>query len=155
MDTARLNQWLTLGANLAVLVGILLLVAELAQNRELMRAQMRTELSNGIIEILGFTATNPVLAEIVQRADNGEELTHSELLQYRHRVYGLFRYLENLHYQYRIGLFEEQEYSSQKLAWAAYLNNSNAAATEWCRLRPSVSPKFRKEVDAVLERHRC
>jgi len=155
MDTGRLNQWLTLGANLAVLIGILLLVAELAQNRELTRAQMRTELSKGIIEILSFTATDPVLAKIVQRADKGEKLTDSELLQYRHRVYGLFRYLENLHYQYRIGLFDEQEYSSQKLAWAAYLNNSKAAATEWCRLRPSVSPKFRKEVDAVLERYRC
>lgn len=155
MDTGRLNQWLTFCANVGVLVGILLLVAELAQNRELMRAQMRTELSNGIIEILSFTANDPGLADIVRRADNGEELTDTELLRYRHRDYALFRYLENLHYQYRIGLYDEQEYLPQKLAWAFYLNNSKAAAAEWCRLRPSVSPDFRAAVDEVLERYPC
>ena len=39
MESERLNRWLTLGANLGVLVGILLLVFELNQNRDLVRAQ--------------------------------------------------------------------------------------------------------------------
>ena len=32
MKAAKLNRWLTLGANLGVLVGIFLLIAELNQN---------------------------------------------------------------------------------------------------------------------------
>ena len=40
MDSDRLNKWLTLGANLGVLTGIILLILELDQNADLMRAQM-------------------------------------------------------------------------------------------------------------------
>ena len=40
MDTNRLNQWLTLGANVGVLVGIILILIELDQNSDLMRAQI-------------------------------------------------------------------------------------------------------------------
>jgi hypothetical protein len=40
MDLEKTNQWLTLLTNIGVLIGLLLLVFELNQNRELMRAQM-------------------------------------------------------------------------------------------------------------------
>ena len=36
----KLNRWLTLGANVGVLVGIVLILIELRQNADLMRAQM-------------------------------------------------------------------------------------------------------------------
>ena len=39
LNTVKLNQWLTLGANLGVLAGLLLLVVELNQNHEMMRSQ--------------------------------------------------------------------------------------------------------------------
>ena len=40
MDSNKVNRWLTLGANLGVLVGIVLILIELNQNSELMKAQM-------------------------------------------------------------------------------------------------------------------
>ena len=40
MKPDNLNKWLTLGANVGVLIGIILLVAELNQNSTLMRAQI-------------------------------------------------------------------------------------------------------------------
>ena len=40
MDTDRLNRWLTLGANFGVLVGLVVLIVEIGQNTEMMRAQM-------------------------------------------------------------------------------------------------------------------
>ncbi len=39
MDSDRLNRWLTLGANLGVLVGIIFLAAEIRQNSDLARLQ--------------------------------------------------------------------------------------------------------------------
>jgi len=35
MNTDRVNKWLTLGANVGVLAGLILLVAEIRQNTEL------------------------------------------------------------------------------------------------------------------------
>ena len=40
MDSEKVNRWLTLGANLGVLVGIILILMELNQNADLMKAQM-------------------------------------------------------------------------------------------------------------------
>ena len=51
MDSAGLNRWLALGANLAVLIGIILILAELNQNAELMRAQMTQARGEHIMQI--------------------------------------------------------------------------------------------------------
>ena len=101
MDTDKVNRWLTLGANLGVLVGIILLVVELEQNREMMQAQTRNELSNSIIHLLSESAGNTELASIMLRANMGDELTPVQFLQYRERQFAMYRYWENVHYQYR------------------------------------------------------
>ena len=40
MDTDNINKWLTLGANIGVLIGLVLLLIELDQNSDLVRAQI-------------------------------------------------------------------------------------------------------------------
>ena len=155
MKAKRINQWLTLGANFGVLIGIVLLLVELDQNSKMMKAQTRFEVSQGIVELMSLSAGNEQLAGVLRRADGGEELSPDEYRQFQHRSIALFRYLENLHYQYRQGLFDETEFSTQKEAWTWYLNTSKAAVAEWCFIRPSVSPEFRAEVDNALEKYRC
>jgi len=150
-----LNRWLTLGANVGVLIGIVLLLMELNQTELMMRAQTRTELSNGIVEILHVSASNPQLASLIRRADDGEELSADEIQQYQHRSWALFRYLENIHYQYRLGLYDESEYLAQRNAWGGYLNRSKAAVAAWCKYRMTVAPEFRAEVDGQLHRSAC
>ena len=155
MKTKHVNQWLTLGANFGVLIGIILLLVELHQNSTMMRAQTRYEVSQGIVNLLSPSANNEQLASLLRRANSGKELTPDEYLQFQHRSFALFRYLENLRYQFRQGLFGEAEFLTQKRAWTAYLNSSKAAVTAWCTLRPSVSPEFRAEIDDVLEKYTC
>ncbi len=155
MKAKRINRWLTLGANFGVLIGIILLLVELDQNSTMMRAQTRNEVSQGIVDLLSLSANNEQLASLLRRADSGEELTPDEYLQFQHRSFALFRYLENLHYQYRQGLFDEAEFATQREAWKMYLNFSKAAVTVWCLYRPTVSPEFRTEVDSVLDRYTC
>ena len=50
MDSHWLTRWLTLGANIAVLIGIVLVIVELTQNREMMRAQTRHDMAIGIVD---------------------------------------------------------------------------------------------------------
>ncbi len=51
MDNHRLNRWLTLGANIGVLIGLLLLILELRQNHEIMRAQIKHDLAMGLVTV--------------------------------------------------------------------------------------------------------
>lgn len=99
MNLDRLAKWLTIGANLGVLLGLLLLIAELAQNREMMRAQIRHEMATGIVNLLQTPANNDQLAGVLLRGINGEELKPTELFQFELRTNALFRYWEDVHYQ--------------------------------------------------------
>ena len=65
MDSGRLTRWLTLGANVAVLAGLALVVVELSQNREMMRAQTRHQVAAGIVDLLLVPAGNQQLADLI------------------------------------------------------------------------------------------
>lgn len=50
MNRDKVNRWLTLGANFGVLIGIILILAELNQNADLMRAQMTQARGENVIQ---------------------------------------------------------------------------------------------------------
>ena len=151
MDTRRLMRWLTLGANLAVVAGIVLLIMELEQNRQQMRAQTRHELAMGIVDLLQTLAANEQLADVFARALAGEPLTPTEQFQFRLRTNALFRYWEDVHYQYRLGLYDDVEFERQRDAWKASMSNSRLAVEYWCEVRSLYSPEFTAEMDRLVE----
>jgi hypothetical protein len=155
MDSDRLNRWLTLGANLGVLVGIILLIVELDQNREMMKSQTRNDLAMGIVGIQRGISENNQLADVIARAEAGETLTPSETVQFSTRSFAMYRYWENVHYQYRVGLYDEVEYSKQKDSWYGYMNANKANVQIWCNSRDIFSPAFAAEVDSLLKKYQC
>ena len=150
-----MQRWLTLAANVGVLVGIFLLIAELGQNRSMMRAQTRNELSIGIVDLFVRVAENEQLASLRVRADAGEELTPLEAYRYEIITRAFFRYWENVHYQYRIGLYDDVEFSRQREAWRAYAARSASLVAFWCASRLQFSAEFVEEFDGVLTTHAC
>lgn len=155
MSADRLNRWLALGGNAAVVIGLLLLVYELNQTRELTQAQMRSEISRGIYDLLAMTANNQQLADLMVRADGGEPLTEAEEFQFNSRTRAMFRYFENVHYQYRVGLYDESEFERQRLAWGNYMNGSVRAPGVWCHYQHLVSAEFAAELNALLTSDPC
>lgn len=154
MDSEKINRWLTLGANVGVLVGILLLIFELSQNRDMMRAQVRNELASEIVGLLSETSFNSDLSSIIVRSGNGEELSETESFQYSLRMYALFRYFENVHYQYRQGLYDNSEFEAQQIAWKWALSSDTAKAT-WCEYRSTVSAEARTAIDELVPDRPC
>ena len=155
MVSDSVNRWLTLGGNAAVLIGLLLLVYELNQTRELTRAQMRSEISNGIFDLLTLTANNQQLADLMVRADSGEPLTDAEQFQYTSRTRAMFRYFENAHYQYREGLYDDAEFERQKVSWGNYVGRSERAVEIWCDYQFGVSVEFANELNGLLTNFKC
>ena len=150
MASAKITRWLTLGANMGVLIGIVLVLVELDQNRDMMRAQTRNELAMGIVDLLQTPASNPQLADVLYRAQVGEPLTPAELYQFKMRTNALFRYWENVHYQYRVGLYDDVEFARQREAWKASVSNSPLGQQYWCRVRLYYSPEFMAELDGLM-----
>jgi len=155
MDSERMSRWLTLGANLAVLTGIVLLIAELNQNDEIMRAQIRNEITQGELSLLALTAENRELVDILVRADQGEELTPTETRMYSSRSESVFRLWQNVHYQGRNGMYDEEEFSKHIQTMASVLNNSPGLVTYWCGARLVYPAAFAAEIDHLIPADSC
>jgi hypothetical protein len=154
MDKDRLNRWLTLGANLGVLVGIILLIFELGQNREMMRAQTRNEISVQLVDLLSQVANGDHLSGLVLRVESGEQLSDEDQVRLVTRSLAMLRYFENVHYQYRQGMYDEEEFSAQQEAWQGFWRTP-ATVSVWCAWRETFSPKFRTEFESLSSDHTC
>jgi hypothetical protein len=150
MSKDRLIQSISLAANCVTILGLLLVIVQLQQNRTLMRAQVRHELASTIVELLNSSANNSQLADVLRRAGRGEQLTETEQLQFRLRSNALLRYWEDVHYQFRLGLYDEVEYSRQKAAWKATFASSVGFVNYWHEVRTLYSPRFASEIDGLL-----
>jgi hypothetical protein len=155
VDIDRLNRWLTLGANVGVLLGIAFLIVELNQTNEMNRGETRNQIASELSELLRDVSNNPQLAELIVRAENGEELTPRENMQYTQRILSMLRYFENVHYQFRQGLYDESEFSTQKEAWRKVYAGSKTTVGIWCEYRMTFSPEFRGEFDNLLDQFQC
>lgn len=155
MDSDRLNRWLTLGANVGVLIGIILLIVELDQNRDMMRAQTRNEITRATLDMLALWSASPALADAIVRANNGEELSPSEQFTVRARSETVFRLWENIHYQYRQGLYDESEFSASITTFSRILSQQPALMNAWCQTSTMYSVEFAEQLQSLLPGDSC
>ena len=155
LKNERLHRWLTLGANFGVLIGIVLVAAELNQNLTSVQAQTRHEISTGIVEFMQILAQDGELANIRRRGDAGEQLNEDEAYRYGAFTRGIFRYWENVHYQVRHGLYEADEFERQKEAWRAHAGASPGVVEWFCSNRTHFAEEFAAEYTALLPGQSC
>ena len=106
----------------------------------------------GIIKILSDEYSDSEFSRIMRLADLGEALTPEEKFRYDVRSRTLFRYWENVHYQYKQGLYDETEYQAQKDAWKNYFTSSKRISAVWCSMRTTgFSPTFISEIDGIID----
>ena len=154
MESDRLTRWLTIGANLGILVGILLLIAELDLNRDAIRAQTRHDLSMGIIDAMQPIVSDTHFAGVHRRGSAGEDLTPDEAWQLRFHYISLIRYWEDVHYQYRIGTYGQAEFERQLDRIASNVSGKFSSKI-WCEYRSTISPDFRAQIESRLESTDC
>ena len=66
-------------ANLGELIGLLLIVVQLRQNRDLMPAQIRHDLSMAIVQLLNTPAANSQLASVLRQVNQAIGDPHYEV----------------------------------------------------------------------------
>jgi len=162
VDSDRLNRWLTLVANVGVLVGIFLLIIEIAQNNELMQAQIEQSRSETLVawrrEVVGNESIARLLAKVegvggltlggLTRESIGQ-LNPVELVQLRMLVTSEFYDFENLYSQYERG-FVSEEYWRERI-----VPTIRRRAVSWQLLYPPDGPiarrAFKDEVKRILQ----
>jgi len=154
-ESGRVSSLLTIAANLGVIVGLVLVILQLNQNEKMMRAQTRHDIAMGIVDQLRDTANNPQLAELAVRLNNVGELTPVERYQVQLRFGALLRIWEDEHYQYRMGLYDEEEFVHERNNWRGVLENNKGLAVVWCRSRANYSSEFAADINRLLPPGAC
>lgn len=152
MDIEKINQWLSLLANIGVLAGIVFLAIELQQNTQMMQAQTRDSITDKQLAFLASVYGDPDTYAHWDTArmnpDLDFPLTGSDGLV--HAIANAnFRIWENEWYQYQQGLFTEEEFNPRLRMWASSLRQP-AYPRVWQISRESFSPGFREQVDLIL-----
>jgi hypothetical protein len=156
LESDRVNRWLTLGANLGVLIGLILLIVEIEQNSELVRAEIEHTRSEAYVAWLRQAAANDQILNLFVTmgtlegsfGDRFAQLEPIERMRFQQIVEARFYDYENLFGQYENG-FVSQTYWEQRASpgiaeWAPRWNVTNPPDG------PGGRKDFKEEVRRIL-----
>ena len=121
MNTDSVNKWLTLSANIGVVFGLILLLIELDQNSDLVRAQIHQARTDEHVTRVEIRSNTEFLAPALQKFSSaggygGDPVAAmaklSPIEAYRVRQFLASRAADyaNLYYQYEQGYLDEEFY---------------------------------------------
>lgn len=150
----KLNQWLTLGANIGVLVGIIFLAVEMQQNTDMMQAQTRDSITAKQLDMGMAVATDMDVARLWSEGlRNSSSFTPGspEKARYTQLIQSILRMWENELYQYQKGLYDENEFQPRMGRWRELLQYPDPGFRRvWCEVRFSFSVDLRKLLDSYV-----
>jgi hypothetical protein len=151
MNVDQINRWLKIVGNVGALVGIGLLITELNQNNRMVKTQTRNAITESILNFQFNSATSG-LVELSARANAmPDSVTPQEAPRLVQYYVSNFRLWENIHYQYRSGVFDEGEFSAERSSWKALGDRTPLMHAVYCvlRQRQSLSAGFIRELDSL------
>ena len=135
MDSDKLNDWLTLVANVGVIAGIVFLAIEVRQNSEAVRAQTRAQLTDQVVELLSVNMNDKEYASVLMRGNQLEELSPVEQWQYNTHRIAWINHWKNMVYQYEMGMYDESEFARQISTVRTHIEKFPGLRAHWCKYR--------------------
>ena len=108
-ESDRLNRWLTLAANLGVVVGLLVLIVEVRQNANLTRAQMESGRNDLLAQIELSLAAPEIGAAWVKSIRSPEALTDVEVRTVESHLVAVMLQMDHMFNMEKIGLVSREE----------------------------------------------
>lgn len=160
-NSTRLQSWLSIGANFGVLLGLILLIIELRQNSDLLKAEIHQSRSDSFASNRVETADSEfLLPAIVKFEELGgpsnpksvHELDSVDKARVRMYYASRLQEYDNLYLQYRSGLLDEDFYSIRVVNTVKYLAPlwSELALIRLGQENPRVTRAFAAEVERIL-----
>ena len=131
MKTEKLNSWLSLGANIGVVLGLILLIVEIGQNTEMMRAQINQSRTEAAMTEQQGTFNSDHIPALLLKREKDEPLTEEEAIRYRTYLRGFSRNMDNQLWQYQQGLLGENIPRSIRGAVRAVVGDDKLAIEIW------------------------
>ena len=147
MNVDSTNRWLTLIANVGVLVGLIFLALEIRQNTEVARSAVDLEITAMGTDFHMRVAENPALARAYYVGlRDPDSLSEDERMQLHYLIPGVFLLVEGAHKQYIRGFLPEEGWTPYEVLIFYLLENS--IVRDWWINGSTV---FSQEFEAIVE----
>jgi len=149
--SSRIQSWLTLAANLGVIVSILLLAYEINQSTNATIAAASEGLTEHSLAFTSARLDNEVVARATYKSRHGQELDefeHDQLVLLQHMNFRLF---ESAYLQFDRGLYEKSEWERYERIIASLLNKNQHAIEMWSETSGGWSADFAEEVERIRD----
>jgi hypothetical protein len=149
MDKDRLNRWLTLGANLGVLVGIIFLAIELRQNNTQLELQSYQSWVASNVDI-NATLADPALSEIIALGhEDSRKLSKETFVAYATLNMSVMQAAQSTDYLFRAGALDRELWEAEMNRAAGIL--SLPGVREWWDAggRTQLTPGFVEFLESV------
>ena len=150
MKKINLGDALTILANIGVIASIIFLAFEVRQSHLVGRAEARNELARAEQELMMFDLNNDVAFLLLLQEK--EQLQGEDRLRAQVWVDMWFRFYENMVYQYKMGLFDEEEYKAKVREIDSWFEAIPEVQRAFCVRRDYSSPGFLELVEETLNR---
>jgi hypothetical protein len=143
----KLNGWLLLASNIAVLAGIFLVAYEVNQNRQAVIGETHQNLLSILHERDAWLLDRDFAGIIVKVENNDQTLSELEVRQFREWIYGKFNVCEHVFDRHREQLMSEKQFEGWDAGCRATLETRQARLA-WSQVRAWYSPDFADYFDA-------
>ncbi len=149
MDMDATNRWLTLLANVGVIVGLVFLALQIRQSTEVARSSVDMEVTTIGADFHLRVAENPALARVVMigRVDPSA-LSDEEKVQYEYHATAVFLLMEGAYKQYQRGFLPESGWKPYEDLITYFLANE-IILDWWVNGSTVFSPEFEAVVEQV------
>ena len=146
MDADRTNKWLTLTANIGVIVSLLFLAYEINQSTKATIAAASQGLTDQSVVYFDAQLDHEVISQATYKQRQGTELSGYELHQLDLLQRLNFRVFENAFLQYRRGFYEEREWERYRRIIAGHMAHNPVAIQMWEETKGAWTDEFTAEV---------
>lgn len=150
MNAEKVNSWLSLAANIGVVIGLVLLIIEIGQNTDMMRAQINQSRTDTALFQQYSMSDTDYMAPIIVKTMKGEPLTDEEMIRYDARIRAFNRNQDNNLWQYNQGYLGENIPASIKGGVRAVIGSTEIGISTWDRQKYSYTEEYITFVDEAI-----
>ena len=152
MDTDRVNRWMSLGASLGVLAGIILLAYEINQATLTTRAEMISSHHDRWVTIDLSWQDREFAAAWAKAMEDPKELTLTEMIQMNGFMWSYFDHINTNRVLWEMGVLDDLSSTPEEIISSnTYIFFGNKFSQAWLEEnRENIGPRTMEIVDQVL-----
>jgi hypothetical protein len=150
MNADNVNKWLTLSANIGVVIGLVLLIVEIGQNTEMMRTQINQSRTDTAISEQQAVFNSDHVPAVIAKIRREEKLSDEEMIRYTTYFRAYNRNQDNNLWQYNQGYLGDNIPNSIRGGARAVIGGHELGITTWDSQKYSYTDEYVAFVEEAI-----